>query len=410
MPALGADVEDAILVEWHVKPGDQVKRGDIVAVVETQKGLIEAEVYETGLVEQILVQAGATVPIGTPLAIIRPVGAGEPAAPDRHDTRSTTGGRVERAAVPPTTGEEVRSERLRVSPLARKLAAELGVDLGSVQGTGPGGAVQKADIERAARVAPSPPSSPATIPGPPPDRPSAPRVSAPEATSTKSAVERQAAMRAAIAAAMARSKREIPHYYLGSEIDLNRALTWLEVENRKRSVSQRLLPAVLFLKAAALALREVPELNGFWRDGTFQPSEAVHLGVAISLRQSGLIAPAIHHADLQSLDALMEALRDLVMRARSGMLRASELTDPTVTVTNLGDHGVPTVFGVIYPPQVALIGFGTIVQRPWVVGGLLGIRPIISATLSADHRASDGHRGARYLTILDRLLQEPEKL
>jgi pyruvate dehydrogenase E2 component (dihydrolipoamide acetyltransferase) len=132
--------------------------------------------------------------------------------------------------------------------------------------------------------------------------------------------------------------------------------------------------------------------------------------VAISLRQSGLIAPAIHHADLQSLDALMEALRDLVMRARSGMLRASELTDPTVTVTNLGDHGVPTVFGVIYPPQVALIGFGTIVQRPWVVGGLLGIRPIISATLSADHRASDGHRGARYLTILDRLLQEPEKL
>jgi pyruvate dehydrogenase E2 component (dihydrolipoamide acetyltransferase) len=217
-------------------------------------------------------------------------------------------------------------------------------------------------------------------------------------------------MRAAIAAAMARSKREIPHYYLAADLDLHAALAWLEAENRQRPVTDRLLPAALLLRASALALREVPELNGFWRDGRFVPGEGVHLGVAISLRQGGLVAPAIHDADHKSLDELMAALRDLVARARGGRLRGSEVSDPTITVTNLGDQGVGSVFGVIYPPQVALVGFGRVERRPWAVGDLIGIRPIVTASLSADHRASDGHRGGLYLAALDRLLQQPEQL
>jgi len=217
-------------------------------------------------------------------------------------------------------------------------------------------------------------------------------------------------MRLAIAALMARSKREIPHYYLETHIDMSTALAWLEEQNLERSVKERLVPAVLMIKATALAAREVPELNGFWVDDAFQPSEGVHAGVAISLRQGGLIAPAIHDADKKTLDELMAAMLDLVGRARKGALRASEMSDPTITVTNLGDQGVESVFGVIYPPQVALVGFGKIAERPWAEDGMLGARPVATATLSADHRASDGHRGGLFLAAVDRLLQKPEEL
>jgi pyruvate dehydrogenase E2 component (dihydrolipoamide acetyltransferase) len=191
---------------------------------------------------------------------------------------------------------------------------------------------------------------------------------------------------------------------------MTRPLAWIEDQNLKRPVEKRLVPAVLLIKASALAAREVSGMNGFWEGDSFRPSEPVHVGVAISLRQGGLIAPAIHDADQKSLDDLMLAMRDLVQRARRGALRASEMSDPTITVTNLGEQGVEAVFGVIYPPQVALVGFGKIVERPWAADGMLGVRPILSATLSADHRASDGHQGGLFLAAVERLLQEPEQL
>jgi len=217
-------------------------------------------------------------------------------------------------------------------------------------------------------------------------------------------------MRKAIAAAMARSKRDIPHYYLGAPIDMSNTMQWLAVENAMRPVTNRLLHSALLLRATALATREAPEMNGHWLEGDFRPASAVHVGVAISLRQGGLVAPAIHDVDRKSLDDIMRDLLDLVKRARSGVLRSSEVADATITVTNLGDQGVETVFGVIYPPQVALVGFGRVVERPWAVEGMLGVRPLVMASLAADHRASDGHRGGRFLAAIDKLLQEPEKL
>jgi pyruvate dehydrogenase E2 component (dihydrolipoamide acetyltransferase) len=217
-------------------------------------------------------------------------------------------------------------------------------------------------------------------------------------------------MRRAIAAAMARSNREIPHYYLQTRIDMSRALKWLEAENLKRPLKQRLLLAVLLLKAVSRALIDVPELNGYWLDDHHEPQEAIHIGFAISLRQGGLIAPAIHNVDLLSLDELMEAMHDLIARTRSGGLRGSEMTDGTITVTNLGDMGVETVYGVIYPPQVALVGFGKVVELPWAESGMLGIRPVLTATLAADHRATDGRRGGQFLDALTQYLQEVEKL
>jgi len=209
---------------------------------------------------------------------------------------------------------------------------------------------------------------------------------------------------------MARSKREIPHYYLSTEVNLSRASAWLAEQNARRSVTGRLLMAVLFLKATALALKKYPEMNGFYRDGAFQPSDRVHVGVAISLRQGGLIAPAIRDTDTRSLDQLMADLADLVKRARAFTLRSSEFSDPTVTVTNLGDQGVDLVHGVIYPPQVALVGFGRVSERAWAEGGNISAGPGVTASLSADHRVSDGHRGTLFLAELARLLQEPEKL
>jgi pyruvate dehydrogenase E2 component (dihydrolipoamide acetyltransferase) len=166
----------------------------------------------------------------------------------------------------------------------------------------------------------------------------------------------------------------------------------------------------MLIKAVARALGDVPELNGYWREDHLQPQEAIHLGLAISLRQGGLVIPAIHHADLKSLDEIMAVLRDLIPRVRSGRLRSSELTDATMTVTNLGDLGVEVVYGVIYPPQVALVGFGKITEQPWAEQGMLGVRPILRATLAADHRATDGHRGGQFLEALARYLQEPTTL
>jgi pyruvate dehydrogenase E2 component (dihydrolipoamide acetyltransferase) len=218
-------------------------------------------------------------------------------------------------------------------------------------------------------------------------------------------------MRQAIAAAMARSKREIPHYYLSTNIDLKRALDWLNAENLKRPMEDRLLYGVLLIKAVALTLREFPELNAIWEAGQLVVKPEIHVGVAISIRQGGLIAPALHLADKKSLSELMHDFRDLVQRARAGSLRSSELSDSTITVTSLGEQGVESVFGIIYPPQVALVGFGKIADRPWVVDGqALAVRPVITATLSADHRVSDGHRGGLFLSSLDRCLQQPEKL
>lgn len=393
MPSLGADMAAGTLVEWLRKPGDPVRRGDIIAVVETQKGAIEVEVFEDGIVQQILVEPGTILPVGTPLASIASA-EGESAAES-----------VERAAAPPPVPsppvpspsapspaapsmpasvpvpEGVGERRWPASPAARRLAARHGIDLRGVRGHGPGGAILLADVEQA-RTAPE-------------RRPAGLNLTE---------------MRQAIAAAMARSKREIPHYYLSTTVDLSKAQSWLATLNADRPPERRLLLAALELKAVALALRRLPDFNGHHRDGAFQPGQGIHVAAAVAIRGGGLAAPAIHDTDRLGLDELMERFRDLVGRTRAGHLRSSELGDATITVTSLGERGVDGVFGVIYPPQVAIVGFGRPAERPWVVDGRLAIRPLVALTLAADHRVSDGHRGSLLLAEIDRLLQEPEAL
>jgi pyruvate dehydrogenase E2 component (dihydrolipoamide acetyltransferase) len=217
-------------------------------------------------------------------------------------------------------------------------------------------------------------------------------------------------MRRAIAAAMSRSKREIPHYYVSSEIDLGPAMTWLAAKNERLAPADRLLPGVLFLKAVALALREHPELNAHWTPAGPEQKSNIHVGAAIALRGGGLVAPAIHDTDKLSLDALMAAFRDLVERTRSGSVRSSELSDGTITVTSLGERGADSVAPVIYPPQVAIVGFGRIVSRARVVDGAVAPRPTTICTLAGDHRVSDGMRGSTLLASIESLLARPEAL
>lgn len=382
MPSLGADMTHGTLVQWNVKPGDAVKRGDIIAIVGTDKADIEVEVYETGTVRTLIAQPGEKLPVGAPLALLEVPGEALPSA-----------------GVPPPTPPPTPQPagRIHASPLARKLAEELGVNLAKVQGTGPDGIIERHDVERAAAKPPVP-AAPAGQP------------EAPAASPAPAAAEAPSGMRRAIAAAMARSNREIPHYYLSTQIDMSTAIGWLEQTNRERSIEKRLLPAALLLKGVARALVEVPELNGYWVDDQLKPSADIHLGVAVSLRTGGLMVPTIHSANQRSLDELMADLRDIITRTRAGRLRSSDITDSTITITNLGDLGVETVFGVIYPPQVALVGFGKIVERPWAAHGMLGVRPVLTATLAADHRATDGRRGAQFLDILSSVLQKPETL
>ncbi|MGD9656494.1 MAG: dihydrolipoamide acetyltransferase family protein [Methylocystis sp.] len=388
MPALGADMESGTLVEWLVKPGDHVKSGDVIAVVETQKGAIEVEIFQQGVVSNILVPIGERVPVGTVLAQIDGAERAAPTPAVQPAVAAPTPAIQPIAAAPTPVSPAVKpaplAQRMKVTPAARRRAATLGFDVATVaRGTGVEGSVRLADVEAAASVSPPTPA--------------------------KRGLD-LAEMRKAIAAAMSRSKREIPHYYLTETADLDAALSWMERYNAEKPPVERLLPAVLFLKAAALALHEQPRLNGAYEDGVFAPSESVHVGWAISLRGGGLIAPAICDADKKSLAELMAAMRDLVERARRGNLRSSELTSPTVTVTNVGDRGAESVTGIIYPPQVSIVGFGRVVARPWVVDGRIESRPLVTVSLAADHRVTDGHIGGLYLTAIARLLQEPEKL
>jgi pyruvate dehydrogenase E2 component (dihydrolipoamide acetyltransferase) len=382
LPSLGADMDEGTLLEWKVGVGDAVKKGQVVAVVDTAKAAVDVECWQEGTVGELIAEVGQKMPVGTVMARLREAGEPAPAA-------------AAAAGAAPTPAPAPALRRM-ISPAARKHAQEKGVDLDKVVGTGPHGAVTLEDVERAAAVArPAPAVAPAAAAAGPAGK----------------ATDKAAEMRKAIAAAMARSKREIPHYYVAEDIPLEKALAWLQAENAKRPMAERLLPAALLLKAVAVALKRYPELNGYVRDGAFVPADRINLGVAISLRQGGLIAPALLDAAALPLTQLMQGLADLVARTRAGSLKSSEMSEATITVTNLGDQGSQAVFGVIYPPQVALVGFGRVVERPWAdeAGGLKRA-PVVTASLAADHRVSDGHRGALFLRELSELLQHPEDL
>lgn len=418
MPSLGADMEAGTLVEQVIAPGAAVRRGDIIAVVETQKGAIEIEVFEDGYLDKWLVSLGTKVPVGIPIATIRAGAAPqEPDVPDGPDVPNEPETpeqpdvpQPKDPSTPPTPPEapqpidpgqspppsempepapdafpspapELPDEvsaatRQRVTPAARRKAAQAGIDLTAL---GTKQIISLKDLTE----------------GPP---------SAPTDTTQPSA------MRQAIAAAMSRSNREIPHYYLSDTIDLTAAEDFVAAVNSDLPPDQRLLIGALYVRAVARAAQDFPEFNGFFTDNRFLPSQAVHVGMAINLRNGGLVAPALHDAADGDLGGLMSRLRDLVARVRQGRFKARELSDSTITLTSLGDRGVRQITGVIFPPQVAIIGIGTPDWQPVIQAKKTIARRTAAITLAADHRVSDGHKGARFLRAIITNLQTPETL
>ena len=380
MPSLGADMESGFLREWRMKTGDPVKRGDIIAEVETQKGIIDIEVFDEGIIGELLIKVDDKVPVGTLMTyILSPEEATtgvQPQSFGKEKVQATSETvQMEEVTIAPTV------HHIRASPLARKIAAEKGIDISKLAGSGPDGAITRTDIEKAVQ-------------------------SEAQAPSEKTATEN---IRMAVAAAMSKSNREVPHYYLQTKIDMSYALKWLAEANKQRSVKDRLLPVALLIKAVAKALVDVPDLNAWWDNG-IQHKHDIHIGFVVSLRNGGIIVPAIHDTGTKSLDELMKTLSDIIPRARRLKLRSSELADSTITITSLGEGAVETVYGIIYPPQVALVGFGGITEEPWAENGMLGIRPVLTVSLSADHRATDGNTGSTFLTAVKNYLRKPEQL
>jgi pyruvate dehydrogenase E2 component (dihydrolipoamide acetyltransferase) len=414
MPSFGADMAVGTIVKWNVKPGDPVSRGDIIASIETMKGLIDMEVFDDGIIVSLLVSEGDELDVGRPIAELQLKNEEDSnnssqqivESVDAHsvDVRSSntavnqegpgnssdSQNDVAKASrvltdVEVKNGDSIDTQRPKISPAARSKAEQLGINWRQLsKGTGPDGAILLVDINIA------------------------------DNQSAELALDRvkdpKDMMRDAIAANVSRSKRDIPHYYLQLDIVLDNTLNWLSLHNADLPPSKRILSNAVIYSAIARALSEFPAFNGFYRDDHYQPSDTVNLGNAISLRQGGLMVAAIHDAQHLGLLELMEKIKDQVNRARKGGLRMSEMQDATVTVSNLGDRGTDSIQSIIYPPQVAIIGIGRQRIVPWVIDNVVSSATIISMSLAADHRVSDGHSGARLLNKINKLLQTPERL
>jgi pyruvate dehydrogenase E2 component (dihydrolipoamide acetyltransferase) len=386
LPSLGADMESAVLTQWLKKQGDTVRRGEAIAVVETAKGLIDIEVFDDGTMEEIMIVPGTKVPVGAVLARIDSVTAtAVPSTAPQGTTEAAVGGATggpmpPTLAAPESVAPALGPARQRVSPAARRRAHELGIALETLGRVEQAEVIHVADIEKLAAHPERP------VPGP------------------------HSAMRAAIGAAMARSKREIPHYYLGHAVDFTPAREWLLRYNSQVPVADRLIEGVLLVKAVALAVARIEGFNGFFREGRFEPSAAVHVGTAIALRGGGLVAPALLDANQKDLATLMREFSDLVTRVRSGHMRSGEFAAGTITVTNLGSDGVDVLYPIINPPQVAIVGAGSVAERPWVCGGALSVRSVLTLTLAGDHRVTDGRAGSHFLKTIAEILTVPERL
>ena len=311
MPSLGADMEAGRLLEWRVHPGETVKRGQGIAVVDTDKAAIEIEVWKSGIVREIRIEKGAKVPVGTVLALIE---------------------------------ETVEDSTARVS-----------------------------DPKKA-----------------------------------ESGGREESAVQRVIARAMETSKREIPHFYLSRRIGVDGVMGYLDELNSARTLEKKVLIIAPVLWAITQALKDFPEFNGHYRDAHFFPAKKINPALVISLRTGGSLAPAILDADLLAIPDLMDRVRDLVDRTRDrGEIRGSEFTEGTITLTNLLDSGVNQVFGIIYPPQVAIMGIGSPFREAVEKNGSVNFRTVMEMSISADHRVSDGRNAAGFLKRIDQLLQNP---
>ncbi len=447
MPQMGAEMEEGTLLRWLKHPGDAVARGEVIAEIETDKANIEIESFEAGVLQETLVEEGQVVPVGDVIArIATGGGSGVASAPAAEPSPAVA------AAPPPAQPQEARADapgnaartdqmsvgsptapaaevaepspalapateatqpaqaesgrRLRASPVARAMAAERGVDLGRLSGSGPDGRIVRRDVERAADNRDDAPRSPVPAPRTPVTRPS----TAAEPQVAPPGIVPLSRMRSAIARAMSQSKRDVPHYYVTIEVDMTEAMQFRASVNAAAGESGHVSVNDLIVKASALVLGRFPRFNASYADtgagGGVRMNDRINICIAVAVAD-GLVAPALLNAGDMSLGAVARAAADLASRARNGGLKPPELSDGTFTISNLGMYGIETLIPIIQPPQSAVLGIGAAQDKPAVRDGQIVIRKLMIVALAADHRVTNGAEGGEFLRDLKRVLEQP---
>jgi pyruvate dehydrogenase E2 component (dihydrolipoamide acetyltransferase) len=411
MPQMGADMTEGTIVRWLKAEGDPVERGEIIAEIETDKANVEIEAFESGIFRKIIHHEGDVVPVEGLIAVIAgadddisqyeaaapaPVAAA-PAAAAAPASAATTA--VAPPPAPAAAPSAAGNGRVRVSPVARRIADERGIDLHQVHGTGPDGRIVKRDVEQFVAARPVP--SPAALAPRPAPAPAAAVKGAPGAPITFSK------MRQTIARRMAASKRAAPHYYLLVDIDMTAALAFRKDANASLAdESARISINDMIVRACALALQRHPAFNVSVEGDVFTQQPVQNVCIAIALDE-GLIAPAVLDTGSKTLAQIAVATKDLVSRAKGGTLKPDEITAGTFSITNLGAYGIETLIGIIQPPQTAILGVGSVAQQPVARDGQVVVRDVMKVALSADHRVTDGALGAQFLGEIKRLLEQP---
>lgn len=405
MPEVAANATHATLAAWSKKEGEPIAVGDCLAEVETDKAIVEISADSAAVMGQWLVQAGQEVEVGAPIAVL--LAAGEAAAdvqallqaasavaaaPAAGAAPAVSGMPAPAAAAAPAVAP-AGGRRLRASPLARRLAAQRGVDLSRLQGSGPGGRIVRIDVERAQAVAPAP----------------APVAAAPAAAPAGSGASAftevpHTSMRRTIARRLAESKSTIPHFYLTVECRMERLLALRAEINA--AASRKISVNDFIVRAVAVALREVPQANVGWTETAMRQYAQADVAVAVST-DTGLITPIVRAADRKTLSQISAEIADLAARARAGQLRPEEYQGGSFSVSNLGMHGVGAFSAIINPPQAAILAVGASQQKPVVENGELKVGTVMACTLSVDHRAIDGALAAQWLAAFQRAIEAP---
>lgn len=423
MPQMGADMTEGTVLKWLKSLGDQIQRGDILAEIETDKATVELEAYESGELIKIVAEEGDVVPVGELIALIG--AAGEAPADDSPSTDEKSEpkrGRTRVARAPePKDEDEAESDdqeaddrpkarpaheagdRVRISPVARRIAEDNDVDVSALKGSGPDGRILRRDVEEAlhSRTEDKPAASAAEAP--------APKTEEAPAPTTKGETEPLSRIRTTIARRMLASKQQQPHYYLTLDVDMGPALEFRKTLNQAASETQKVSINDLVVKACALALERHPKFTAQFTGDALQFAEDIDINIGIALDE-GLIAPAILDCGRKSLGRIAEDAKGLIERAREGKLRADEYVTGCFTITNLGAYGVESLIGIINPPQAAILGVGSVMAQPVVRDGELAVGQVMKIALSADHRVSDGAEGARFIKEIQGLLENPVSL
>jgi pyruvate dehydrogenase E2 component (dihydrolipoamide acetyltransferase) len=417
---MGADMTEGTIVKWFKQVGEAVERGELLAEIETDKANVEIEAFESGTLIKLIAEEGEVVPVGEVIALLGEpneaapdVERKPPAQPDKRDIEPEVKAASQAPAKAPaaSTVREPEEEpkaapsdngRVRISPVARKIANEAGFDYAAVRGSGPDGRILRKDIEQAIERGPSLQHSRAEQVRPAEQARPAGRApaSAPAALSK---------MRQAIARRMTQSKTTAPHYYLTLDVDMTAALEFRSQINANATEEQRVSINDLIVKACAIALERQPKFNAEFHDTGLEMHERVNVCIGVAL-DDGLIAPAVLDCQSKSLGRIAIETKDLIERAKAGRLKSDEYSEGTFTITNLGAYGVEMLIGIINPPQAAILGVGSVMAAPVVRDNQVVVRQVMKLALSADHRVTDGAEGAMFIKEIQQLLEAPAAL